>query len=237
MLESLEIVTYLATLIAFCLSTYVVVSFGKGMLNVLFLSFTFSIFFIGMYLLHGYLSDVGVYNLSEESHGLWVHLIVYLSMLSLIWGGYRIKSIVSSGAIEEGVGWKDARFYAVLLIALAAIFVYTPILEGALSVSPLLASLESWGFSHFTVFILGGISFWYLKYVRGSWGLIAKSISLVMGFLLLIGVQHLWENLTESWKVVSLSHSAIESVESIVLSLALVLFMLSQWKLIGFIRK
>lgn len=231
----LEKVNYLLIFIALGLNVHVVRSFGKGILNVLFISFGFSIFFFGSAELFAYFKHSGVYELSEATGHIWWHILVNLSLFSLVWGGYRIKSI-STSENPEGFGRRDINLFATLFVVMLGVFVLTPVLEGVLSTNAVSIFIDSYGVHHLSVFILGALGGWYLFYVRGQWGLLGSSILAMIAFIVLIGGQHFWETITETYKVIVLDDETIEGIELLFVFPALLSLVFAQWKLFKYVQ-
>lgn len=234
--EIFEIGVYILLVLALLLNVYILKSFGKGVLNIVFLSFGMSIVFLGVYFLFmRFAEDNVLFSLSEATMFTWAHGIVYLSMLALIWGGYRIKK-ASETENAGGLNSSDGVIYGLLSVILVGLLLTVQPMEMSATKAIEGSAFDELGLHHFTVFILGGISFWYLRYIKGNWGLLSDSMTYVMYFLLLIGIQHLWEVLTESWKVITLESTYIEGVETIIIFAALALFCVGQSKIIKFIK-
>lgn len=237
--EILEVSIMLLMVLALGMNLYVVKRFGQGALNVVFASLGFSVFFLGSYFVfHALAGQIPLYMFVDGTKHIWAHVLVDLSMLSLIWGGYRIKGIVAATEASEmnGFGSRDIRFFSFLGLVMVAIFILTPALEGMLAPSALVAIIDEWGLHHFTVFIFGAVSIWYLRFIQGNWGLLSNSITMLIGFLTLIGLQHFWETVTESWKSFVPSEVVIEGVELMLVVPALILLCVAQWRIIKFIK-
>lgn len=235
MFEILEKINYLLVFIALGLNIYVVRSFGKGILNILFTSFSFAIFFTGASMLYSFLQDSGFYSLDEVSFHIFWHILIYLSLASIVWGGHRIKKIVDT-SITEGFGQKDIIFYSVLTVVMLVIFTASPAIDTMLGSSLDSSIINTWGLTHFAVFMLALFSSWYLFYVKGHWGIIGSSLLLIIWFTVFIGGQHFWELLTESWKVIKLEDKIIENVELLFVFPALLSLTFAQWKLARYIK-
>lgn len=227
---------YITVFIALGLNLYIVKKFKGGILNVLFASFGFSIFFTGLGMLFAYLQDIGFYQLEDVTFHVWWHLIVYLALSCLVWGGYRMKKIVDTGS-SVGFGQKDMLVYGLIFILIAVIFLIAPIANEPLSKILVGSVVDKLGLHHFGVVILAIISAWYLFYVKGHWGILGTSISFMIGFLLLISGQHFWETITESWKIIQLENTFIEGIELLFIYPAVSLFCIGEWKIVQFIRK
>lgn len=235
MFESLNIVLYLASIIAIGLSVYLVKTIGKGILNVIFVSFGFSIFFISAAMLFALLHDTGIYLLSEPTYRIWWHSLVYLGLISLIWGGYRIKHIVSTNSLV-GLNKKDAIFFGILFLIMIGIILSAPLLENQLSGLFAITFIDKFGLHHLTTFILAAIAGWYLFYIKGKWGLFGVSILCMVGFVLLIGSQHFWEAITETFPIIVLNDKVIETVEVLFLIPAMSFAAFGLWRIIAYIK-
>lgn len=237
--EGLEVVEYIVVVLALAMNIYVVRKFGQGMLNIVFISLGFSIFFLGSYFVfHGLTEGSGWYALSDGTKHVWAHSLVYLSMISIIWGGYRVKAMAASTDIDDvsGFGMRDRRFYSFLALIMVLIFILSPGLEGGMVDTAAMTTIDSWGLHHFTVFVLGAIAAWYLLFIKGNWGLLSSSITMLMWFVFLIGLQHLWESVTESWMLYTPTEVVIESVEGVIVTFAVLVLCVAQWKIIKFVK-
>lgn len=235
--EVLEGFVYVFLVLAILLNVYTVRKFGKGFLNVLFLSFGFCAFFLCTSFVFSMLAHGGLIALEDVTYELWHHVLIYLSFFSLIWGGYRIKRGTEMGD-TTGVNHSDSIVYAILFGIMSLIFMFSSRIDGLFvsAAADFLEKVERLGLHHFTVFLLGGISALYLLYIKGNWGLLSKSLTLIIWFIALIALQHFWETLTESWQLLLVDDEIVEGVELLLVLPALALYCISQWKIIKFIK-
>lgn len=232
-----EYLIYGLLALAMGLSVYTARKFSSGALSVLFSSFAYSVFFIAVYFVFMRLSEDGGYY-SDVSLHVWAHVIVYFSMISLIWGAYQMRQVAEHQDMTAGHGYaakKNAFYWSLIALMVLALLFSFP-LETVFSSFLTGSVIDVLGLHHFSVFVLGAVSAWYLHRLKGDWGLLASSLSFFIGFLCLIGLQHLWETLTESWRVVVLDTVFIEGVEMLIIAPALILLCISQWKVVKFIR-
>lgn len=218
----LEYSTLLLIVLALGFCIYMVLSLGGGALNVLFVPLIFGILFFGASKFFIYLNDNGYYNLSETTFHIWWHLLYYLSLLSFIWGGRRIKNI-SRGGKPIGFSLKDLVLAYFLVLAAASVFLLATPLESVMV--PLFDNtiIDRLGLHHVGAVILGFVAAWYIYHIKGSWGqMLSVGVTPMLIFLALLGVQHFWELLTESWKIIILKPEAIEEVEKWTVLVALI---------------
>jgi len=228
--QIMQLLIYAAILIGLALNIYIVRKVGKGIMNVVFMSFGMSLFLVGLSNLF-----VAVYESSLEDitlHVFW-HSIAYLAFIALIWGGYRIKSIISSPN-PEGFGFKDMAVFSSMVIIAVMIFLAAPVLNASLGQMLTGSLFETLGVHHLIAFLLGIIGALYLFYIKGG-PQAGKSITFIGIFLLLLGVQHFWEILTETFKVIELEGSTIELIEQFIVLPAIIFFIVGQKSIIKFI--
>ncbi len=229
-----SMICFLLLALAFIMGLYVVKSVGKGAINVTFISFTFGIFFTGLSRLFMYLTDINIYSLEEVTHHIWWHLLFYFSLLSFIWGGLRLKEIsvkMEGVRLRDGLVWGSMVFLGVIIFVVAQPLeiVLGPALKGTI--------IETWGLYHFVAFALAAVAATYLFYIKTNWGKILNvSVTPILIFLLLMSLQHLWELLTESWKILSLESYIIERVELVIVLCALVFLNIAVVRIIQFIH-
>ena len=90
---------------------------------------------------------------------------------------------------------------------------------------------------HFLAFILSGVVGSYLFNAKKNLGLIGKAIANPMIIAIwALSIQHLWELLTESWKVFEITGDNIEGVEKIFLIIASVSIAYAAWRLKSFAK-
>ncbi len=228
--QIMQLLIYAAILVALALNIYIVRKIGKGVMNIVFISFGMSLFLIGLSNLF-----VALYEPSLEDitlHVFW-HSIAYLGFISLIWGGYRIKSIIGSPN-PEGFGFKDMAVFSTMTIIALMIFLAAPVLNEGLFQMLSGSLFETLGVHHLIAFLLGITGALYLFYIKGG-PQAGKSITFIGIFLLLLGVQHLWEILTETFKVIQLESSTIELIEQFIVLPAILFFIVGQKSIIRFI--
>ena len=219
-----EILIFSLIITALFLCFQLIRTIAKGVMNVIFWSFTLGIFLFGASRLLLLLADSGVYQLHEVTLHIWWHIIFYLGVLSFIWGGMRLTEIAKSQT-PVGFSQKDKIIFAVFLLITAGIFVIAMPLEATFT--PLLVDspIDKLGLHHGIAVILGLVAAFYLFTLKSTWGkLLTVGIMPIIAFLALIGLQHLWEFLAESLKVIVLPDATIEFVEQLIVIPALLFF-------------
>ncbi|MBI2459551.1 MAG: hypothetical protein HYV53_03300 [Parcubacteria group bacterium] len=233
--ELLEFVAYISILIGFGLSVYVVKKIGKGILNVALLPLSLGIFLVGLANIFITLNRFGFYQLSETTAHLWWHMIASIGIISVVYGGWRIKA-VNSVNDENGFGERSILALGAMVAAVVVIFIIAQPLERIFSTALAESAVENFGLHHLITFSLAFIAGFYLVFTRKQAGNFIISAPLVAGFLFFLGGQHVWEMLTESLKVIKADHEIIELVEQFLVLSAMMLFIMSQWKIIKFIK-
>lgn len=238
MFDIIHEIIYLLLVVALALSIVLARKFRAGALNILFVSYAFGVFFLALSQLFDYLVGNGTYLLVDVSFHLWLHLIMYCSLLAFIWGGYRVKKSIDSGEGVPGLGGADKAVFASLTILAGAFLALPPILEPAFSVSLPGSAIDLFGLHHFLVFVGAFVVGWYLFRIKGSWGLLGQGIAFMIAFLVLIGGLHLWEVVTESQslRLFNLPETIVEGVELFFLLPAVLAFIVGQWRVFRFVR-
>ncbi len=170
------------------------------------------------------LADMGtVYKLAEGSSDIWWHIMFYMAMISFYIG---FKTLASLGTSEQTSmdttkatnaskvwGW-------VCVVLLAIIFVIPNWADSFIQIytSSKLAEL---GAHHFVAFVMAGIVGAYLFSAKLFLGNIGKAIASPMIIAIwALALQHFWELLNESWKVIIVTPDVGEGVEKIFLTIA-----------------
>lgn len=233
--EVLGFAINISILVGFVMSVYVINKIGKGLLNVAVIPLSLGIFLVGLANVFIFLSEAGFYQLSDITLHIWWHAIASIGLLSIVYGGWRIKSI-SSANDAGGFGRKNILALGAMAAMVAVIFIVAQPLEKSFSAALTGSVVENFGLHHLAVFILAFVAGVYLILIRKQAGNFIVSIPFVAGFLFFLGGQHMWEILTESLKVIRIGREAIELVEQFLVLPAMILFITSQWRIIKFIK-
>lgn len=235
MLENLsEMMTYLVYIgivIGLILNLYVVKRLGKGIMNIVFISFGMSLLLVGLAM-----AFVAIYEsqLQDISFHVFWHSVIYLSFISLIWGGYRIKKNMESPN-PAGFNSKDALLFGAMILFTGFVFVIAPSIDQSLYSLLTGSFVETIGLHHLIAFLLGSIGAWYLFYIKGG-PQAGKSMKFIGFYLLFLGIQHLWEIINETFHMLPISGDTTELVEKFIILGAIVFFILGHSAVIKFIQ-
>jgi len=230
-------VSSLGFLVASIITMLAVRKFGKSTLGSIF----FYLFVgTGIFFVITIFQKLGAdfFKISHESVDIWWHLMFYLA---LVFYYYGLKFLVGLGSAEtdssQGIKiGKEKTWGIVALLLLVIIFIIPSWAE------PIINTYESspvgqLGLHHFLAFILSGVVGSYLFNAKKNLGLIGKAIANPMIIAIwALSIQHLWELLTESWKVFEITGDNIEGVEKIFLIIASVSIAYAAWRLKSFAK-
>src|SRR2546423_15517389 len=138
---------------AFILAAFLADKISPGAMNVIFISFTGSIFLLGLSGLFLVLSVGGYFHLDDATATIWWHIIFYCSMLAFIWGGSRLKQIATSSA-PVGFNKNDAVVFIILFVISIGVFFIAAPLEPKLLPLVKGSFIEQFGIYHFIAFVL-----------------------------------------------------------------------------------
>lgn len=230
-----EAIIFLLVLAAIGLGLYILSAIGSGALNVPFVSFTVGTLLWGASRAFLYLSDNEIFHLADVDTHIWWHAIFYFSIASFIWGGFRLWQIAQANG--QKYSWRDTAVLSVFVLCSLAIFFVAQPLEHTMAPLFVGSFVDSFGLHHFLAILFAAIAAIYIHKMRTSWGkLLAVSVNPLLLFLVLLSIQHMWEILTESWKVIPIAAESGEQVEQFIVGPALVALVLGLWRIAGFIR-
>lgn len=209
-----ELLSYVFLLIAPISSLYVAFGSNNKTLKVTYTFFSLGIIFFALSYLFVPILGVNAEALSDVVFHLGWHSIFYMSMISFIWGGVRIRQVSRNSLYTHFNIW-DLFVVAFTVFVTFSIFfsiqnfntVYSTTIEGSF--------VDRFGIHHLVAFVLAVIVAWYIFYIKKSWGkLVAVGANGILGFLSLVALQHLWELLTESLKIIRVTMDVVEGVET-----------------------
>lgn len=224
-------------LIASIITMLAVRKFGKSALGSIF-----SYLFIGtgIFFVITIFQKLGgdFFKISHESVDVWWHIMFYMALISYYYG---LKFLVGLGSAETDTnqGIKigaEKKWGLMVLVLLVVIFIIPNLAE------PIITTYESsplgqLGLHHFLSFILSGIVGSYLFSAKKNLGQIGKAIANpIIIAIWALSIQHFWELLTESWKVINITGDNIEGVEKIFLIIASLSIAYAAWRLKSFAK-
>jgi hypothetical protein len=164
---------------------------------------------------------------------IWWHTMFYLAFIFYFAG---LKLLVKLGSAEAQLDGQtksgaEMLWSIVTFFILLGVFTLPRFVDGAILMyadSPLAAL----GLHHFLAFAISGLVATYLVFAKRQFGTIGTAIAVPMTIAVAaFSVQHFWELLTESWKVIDVAPSTIEGVEKIFLVVASVCILIAAWRL------
>lgn len=161
------------------------------------------------------------FQISHESVDIWWHLMFYLAMISYLIGFKALVALGSTDSVTSAKTSVAGVTWGITVVLLLVVIFVIPSKAEPIVINYLTSRFGELGLHHFIAFILAGVVGAYLLSAKIFLGQIGRAIATPM----IIGVwafaiQHFWELLAESWKVMEISGNAIEGVEKIFLTIA-----------------
>ena len=166
------------------------------------------------------IADIGFYSISDESKDIWWHIMFYLAMISFYFAFKALAGLGSSDnsgtvAVDTGKTWG-----IISAVVLVVVFIIPNFAESLINTynNSRLAAL---GAHHFLAFAMAGVVGAYVFSAKIFLGQIGKAIASPMIIAIwALALQHFWELLVESWKVIEVTGAIGEGVEKIFLTIA-----------------
>ncbi len=241
MLDTLISLGYYISSLGFLVATYVTFnayrkSSQSGLKTVLsYLFIGTGIFFV--ITIFQKLVAMGIYTIGEDSPDIWWHIMFYMAMISYYVGFKSLAKLGSSENTEAAMATNSSKTWGIVCaVLLAVIFIIPNWADGAINVytSSKLAEL---GLHHFIAFVMAGVVGAYLFSAKLFLGQIGKAIASPMILAIwALALQHFWELLVESWKVIIVTPAVGEGVEKIFLTIAAVCVILAASRLKAFAK-
>jgi hypothetical protein len=193
--------------------------FGRGAMGIAFLFFSAGVFILGLSLLFLFLCDNHIFfHLEDVNMHIWVHVLVFLGLLLFAIGGKKLNDLSHNIGVRPNLSGGEQILLGSSLLFSLTVFFFAPSLDAALAPITVNSVVDTLGLHHFIAFMMAIICAVYIWSVRASWGkMLGVGVAPFLAFLFLIGMQHLWEAMTESWKLFSISSQQIELVEQFLL--------------------
>ncbi len=205
----------------------------KTVLNYLFIG-TAIFFFITVF---QKMAASGVYAISDESPDIWWHLMFYMAMISYYLGFKKLASFGSSDTTAAPASMETGKTWGVVsAILLVVIFVIPNWAESWVNMYTS-SKLGELGLHHFIAFVFAGIVGAYVFSAKIFLGQIGRAIASPMIIAVwALALQHLWELLNESWKVIIVTPQVGEGVEKIFLTIAAICVIFAALRLKAFAK-
>jgi hypothetical protein len=213
---AVEIVNFLLVGISIAIVLSAVRNRKGTLIGATFVYLLCAISLVGVFRAFIFLAEVGVLHLGEGTVVLFWHVMFYLAIVMFLLGGRSFVRLAGPprGAKEPfGEATRLGIVFVLASLFLALIAeplnpLITAVFEGSI--------WDQSGLVHFVAFVLGGFVASYLFQLRarlgGNFAIIAVPLLAALAFLSFV---HLWELLTESWRVIQLPSDTIELVEQL----------------------
>ncbi|MDB5194861.1 MAG: hypothetical protein JWO84_45 [Parcubacteria group bacterium] len=174
---------------------------------------------------------MGFFHIEDTSMDFWWHFMFYLAMASYFLGFRALTELGSDTPPKGAGGWG---IFA--LVFLVLVFVL-PGMTDTYVQAYMNSMFSSLGLHHFLAFAAAGVVAAYLVTARKNLGQIGKAIANPMLIAILaLGLQHFWELLNESWKVVMVTSQQGEGGEKIFLTIAAICVTMAALRLKSFAK-
>lgn len=220
----LETVIYALVIVCLIYSIRVARTFAATSVGGVFYYFTTTAFLLGLHRVFHLVGEGSLFSLAEVNMYIWMHFIFYLGIIAFILGAKKLRDMaVKQGTIPFGV-WDKTVISILVALAIAPFFIARPL-------EPMMASIfvgspvDTLGLHHLFAFILALYAGYFVWKTRLAWGMMLRiSMYPFLFFVVFVGVQHFWEALVESWKVLPVGHEVGEIVEQLILIFIFALF-------------
>lgn len=164
----------------------------------------------------------GLTNASSINLHIFWHLIFYFGSLCFIIGGVRLKQISENIDVKK-YNQSDTlmilSFFAVTLF----MFIFSKHIDNVFSNITIIALIDSFGIHQLVALLLNISAIYYVFSIKNNLGkVLSVSVYPIVSFLSLTVVQYVWELFTESYKLIIIPESSIESVESLIIVSSLI---------------
>ena len=163
------------------------------------------------------------FGIADESMDIWWHLMFYLAMFSFYFGFKKLANLGGTDSANSAVTSSGAKSWGIFsAIVLVVIFLIPSWAEPWINAYTA-SRIAELGAHHFLAFVMAGVVGAYLLSAKIFLGQIGRAIASPMIIAIwALSIQHFWELLTESWKVIDLTSDKIEGGEKIFLIIAAV---------------
>lgn len=197
----------------------VIKKFGASIMGNLFGYFTIGTIFLIEMRLFIHLVELNILSVANGALHFWWHVMFYLAMLSFFFG---LKGLVDLADGKEDKIAKKVSKWRLTLVISTLVIIFVSITTGNSLASfydgPL---FQNSGLHHFIAFAIASLVVYYLIQSKKKIGMIGAGIA--TPFIISIsfwGLQHFWELLTESWKILQIDEEIIEHVEQYLVIIA-----------------
>ena len=161
------------------------------------------------------------FGIPDESVDIWWHLMFYLAMISYYFGFKALAGLGRSDSAPAPVNTNAGMVWGIFSLLLLVVIFIIPSRAESLVNAYVMSRFAELGAHHFLAFIMAGVVGAYLLSAKIFLGQIGRAIASPMIVAIwALSIQHFWEMLTESWKVIEITSDKIEGVEKIFLTIS-----------------
>lgn len=214
LLNGLEMISITLALISVVILALVIKQFGTSAISVIFGYFIIGTLLLASARLFILFASLGYFDISDETLNLGWHLLFYLSMITFFIAGKGFTKLGAGGEVTENfsrvLGWGLFNFILVVLI-----FVLIPTTDKPFTAFWAESIYANIGVFHIIALTLGGLAGFYL-FRRAKVGQVTALLATpyLVSFTL-FALNHFWEMLVESWKVIVVPPGVGEKVEQV----------------------
>ena len=207
-------------LVATILMGVAVSEFGKSTLGSIF---SYLLIGTGIFFVITIFQKLGgdFFKISDESMDIWWHIMFYMAFIFYFYGLKMLIGLGNADSTNNPIGVGAEKKWGLLTLVLLVIIFIIPSKAEPIIAMYNSGSLSALGLHHFIAFALAGLVGVYLVNAKNKLGQIGKAIANPMIIAILaLSVQHFWELLVESWKVIEVTSTIGEGVEKIFLTIS-----------------
>lgn len=177
------------------------------------------------------------FGIADGSVDIWWHIMFYLAMVSYYFG-FKALTGLASAQDGTGDGASMAKTWGIISAALLVVCFIIPSWIDATIQAYSASRFAEFGAHHFLAFAMAGVVGAYIFSAKLFLGQIGRAIATPMIIAVwALSIQHFWELLTESWKVIDVPGETIEGVEKIFLTIAAICVIAAALRLKAFATK
>lgn len=213
--SGLEFINLYLLLATIGLLTWQIFKYTKGTVSIIWGYFLVAVLLLASIQLFLVLVDKELIMVHDSTFHISWHLLFYLSMVFFVLGGKGLVDL--AGNKSQDTQSKLFVWTGIAVVFTIAIFAGAEAVDGFITANFEGTFLDTFGIHHFGAFVAALLAAFYMFKIRNMYeGMIGVIATPLLLFLALFGVFHLWELVTESWKLIAVEVSVIEGVEQII---------------------
>ena len=173
------------------------------------------------------------FGITDQAMDIWWHIMFYMAMVSYYFSFKTLADMGRAGnesmPVSSGGG---AKVWGIICAVLLVIIFLIPSYAAPWVNIYLASKLAELGAHHFVAFAIAGVVGAYLLSAKIFLGQVGRAIASPMIIAVwALSLQHMWELLNESWKVIVVTSNVGEGVEKIFLTVAAICVIYSALRL------